>query len=544
MKIAVAQINTHIGDLSQNKDIILKYINLALEQDAELLILPEFAISGSPLYDLVSSADFVDKCYAALEDIAISGKEIDMIIGMPTQSGDDYFSSAVYVQDGNIVSVFSKAMIDSRLEKCHVRGIDSPDYNDESEESDSEIPMNIIESDDKRFLVVIGEDMDYLDKIDKSLKIDAIISLANPIYAQGAVKEEYEVLCEAAKEFKTPIIRCSSVGANAASFVNFGGSCSVTAKGEIVRSAKTFKSGIFFVDTATMHSETPITKTLTERIDVRDNYNAIKTAITDFFLKQELNNVVVGLSGGIDSAVVTAMAVEALGKENVTAILMPSEFSSQGSIDDSLQMVKKLGIKHHIVSIADMYNSATSSLKPIFGDLPFSIAEENIQSRLRGLILMAYSNKFGDIVLNTTNKSECAVGYGTLYGDTNGSLSILADLYKDEVYSLAEYINLDHEIIPRAIIEKAPSAELRPDQKDSDSLPEYKELDSILRCLIEGNMSVLETVAKKHDVNVVAKVAKLIAASEHKRYQLPPVVKLSTATFGIDRIHPVGSKLI
>ncbi|MEG1635569.1 MAG: NAD(+) synthase, partial [Rikenellaceae bacterium] len=491
----------------------------------------------------VSSADFVDKCYAALEDIAISGKDIDILIGMPTQSGDDYFSSMVYLHDGNVTNIFSKAMIDSRLEKCHVSGIDSPDYNDESEDSESEIPMNIIEVEKKRFLIVIGEDLDYLEKIDKALKIDAIISLANPIYSHEAISEEYEVLCEAAKEFKIPIIRCASVGANAASFVNFGASCSITAKGEVVRSAKTFKSDIFFVETDTIHSETSITKTVTKRNTTSDNHSAIKLAITDFFGKQELKKAVIGLSGGIDSAVVAALAVDALGKENVTAILMPSEFSSEGSVSDSLKLVKTLGIKHHKVSIADMFNSVTNGLNPIFGALPFSVAEENIQARLRGVILMAYSNKFGDIVLNTTNKSECAVGYGTLYGDTNGSLSILADLYKGEVYDLAEYINSDREIIPREIIEKTPSAELRPDQKDSDSLPEYSELDAILHCLIEENMSVLETVAKKHNVDTVAKVAKLIATSEHKRFQLPPIVKLSSATLGIDRIYPIASKL-
>ena len=548
MKIAVAQINSHIGNIELNKENILKEIDIAVQKEMDLIIFPEFAISGAPLYDLVKSESFVDKCYAALEDIAVHNTAIDILIGMPTQSGEDFFSSIIYIVEGEVANVFTKAMIDSRSEKNFLSGIDSPDYNDEGNMDDiddeNEIPMNIINFRGEKALVVTGDDIDYLETIDKSLRVNFVISIKSPIYEKDSIVDEYEVVAEAAGEFKRPIIRCSAAGGNAASFINFGGSCVASATGQIVTTGKCFASDTFYVDTNDISKKKPVAKGIMSRENVKDNYNALVLAVSDFFAKQGLNKAVLGLSGGIDSAVVLAVAADALGKENVAVMMMPSQFSSKESVDDSVVMAERLGVEKFEVNISQMYDATIASLSPIFKDLPFSVAEENIQSRLRGLLLMAYSNKFGNILLNTTNKSECAVGYGTIYGDTNGSLSILADLYKEEVYDLAAYINRDTDVIPTSIIDKAPSAELRPDQKDSDSLPEYPELDAILYMLIEENRSVLDVVAAGHDVDVVSKIHKLIASSEHKRYQLPPIVKLSSATFGIDLIKPIGSKLI
>ncbi|MFI3315272.1 MAG: NAD(+) synthase [Rikenellaceae bacterium] len=545
MKITVAQINTKIGDVVYNSDIIKKEINTALEKGSDLIIFPEFAISGTPLYTMVSEPDFIDKCYAALEDIALGAIDIDVLIGMPTQSGDDYFSSVVHIKKGIVKSIFSKAMIDAEYEKPYFKGIDSLDYNDESEEIESEIPMNIITVAQKRLLVVIGEDLDYIEGVEKSLKVDAIVSIASPIYAMGMIEDEYDVLIEAAKAFKTPIIRCSMVGANSVSYLNFGASCVINILGEVAYGTKEFCSDVinFELESTTTHKSA--NNYLAPRKKAKDNFNAIKMALGDFFTKQSLTKAVVGLSGGIDSAVVLALAVETLGAENVTAILMPSDFSSKGSVDDSVKMAEGLKIEYHKLPISATFNTMVESMKPVFKDLPFSIAEENIQARIRGMMLMAYSNKFGNIVLNTSNKSECAVGYGTIYGDTNGAISLIGDLYKDEVYELAYYINTKMgDAIPREILEKEPSAELHPDQKDSDSLPQYEELDSILRLLLESKSSILECVSHGFDVDTVTSVVKLIAGAEHKRYQLPPVIKLSSHTFGMELKMPLGAKRI
>ena len=544
MKIAVAQINNHIGNITQNKEIILKQIDLAVQKEMDLIVFPEFAISGAPLYDLVRSENFIDKCYAALEDISEHNDSLDILIGMPTQSGEDFFSSIVHITRGKVSSVYTKAMVDNRNEKSFLTGIDSPDYNDEGVDEDSEIPMNIITIKGERTLVVTGGDIDYLDQIDDDLRVDLVLAINSPLYQKDSITEGYEDMAEAAGEFKIPIIRCSSVGGNAASFINYGGSCVASCGGKIVTTAKCFDSDALYIDTNDIERKNPVAKGIMSRDNTKDNYNAIVLGLQDFFVKQGLRKAVLGLSGGIDSAVVLALAVEALGKKNVTVMLMPSQFSSKESVQDSIEMAERLGVENLEVSIAPMYDAAIESLKPIFKDMPFSVAEENIQSRIRGVLLMAYSNKFGNILLNTTNKCECAVGYGTLYGDTNGSISILADLYKEEVYKLAEYINREQEIIPSQIIDKEPSAELRPDQKDSDSLPEYSELDAILYMLVEEGRSVLEVVSAGHNVDVVSKIAKLIAQSEHKRFQMPPILKLSTATFGIDIIKPVGSKLV
>ena len=264
------------------------------------------------------------------------------------------------------------------------------------------------------------------------------------------------------------------------------------------------------------------------------------TAIRDYFAKSGFKRATIGLSGGIDSAVVAAIAVEALGPQCVQGVTMPSRYSSEGSVSDSLQLAANLGIKCEKLPIEDVFSASLDTLAPLFGDAPFSVAEENMQSRIRGILLMAVSNKFDTLVLNTTNKSEAAMGYGTLYGDTNGALSILGDLYKTEVYDVAEYINRNGEIIPMSIMEKAPSAELREGQKDSDSLPAYDVLDSVLYCLIEENMSVMDCAAECDvPVDTVVWIDKMLKINEYKRHQLPPIVSLSRMTLTRDRCMPL-----
>jgi NAD+ synthase (glutamine-hydrolysing) len=266
--------------------------------------------------------------------------------------------------------------------------------------------------------------------------------------------------------------------------------------------------------------------------------------IRDYFGKMDFNKAILGLSGGIDSAVVLALASRALGKENVSVLLLPSQFSSEHSISDSEEMCKRLGTPNHIIGIKEIFSVIDNKLKPIFAGMPFNIAEENIQARIRGILLMAMSNKFGSILLNTTNKSEAAVGYGTLYGDMNGGLSILGDVYKTQVYELAHHINKLDNCIPEDIITKAPSAELRDNQKDTDSLPEYHILDEILFDYIEKRLGPKELIAKGYDEKLVMRILKLVNTSEYKRHQLPPVLRISPKAFGVGRRMPIVGKYL
>ena len=273
-------------------------------------------------------------------------------------------------------------------------------------------------------------------------------------------------------------------------------------------------------------------------------HGALVLGIRDYFKKLGFSKAVLGLSGGIDSAVTLALAVEALGAENVKSVMMPSEFSSNHSVDDSVQLVANLGSPKNLLSIETLFKTFRETLKPIFGDLPFDLTEENLQARIRGVLLMAYTNKFGSILLNTSNKSEAAVGYGTLYGDMCGGLSVLGDVYKMEVYELANFINRNGEVIPQNIIDKAPSAELRPDQKDQDSLPEYDILDQVLYQYIEERKGPKDLVEMGFDPALVKRILRLVNINEYKRYQTPPILRMSTKAFGMGRRVPIVGKYL
>ncbi|MDB4655741.1 NAD(+) synthase, partial [Flavobacteriales bacterium] len=273
-------------------------------------------------------------------------------------------------------------------------------------------------------------------------------------------------------------------------------------------------------------------------------HDAIVLGIKDYFGKLGFSKAVLGLSGGIDSAVVLYLAQKALGPENVRTLLMPSGFSSRHSVDDSVELSKNLGTQYDVVSIENLFENFQSDLKPLFGDLPFNLAEENLQARIRGVLLMAVSNKFGNILLNTSNKSECSVGYSTIYGDMNGGLSVIADLYKTEVYDLARWINRNGEVIPENIITKPPSAELRPDQKDSDSLPDYDVLDEILIEYIENRKGPTEIIAIGHSEELVNRILRLVNLNEYKRYQTPPILRVSKKAFGMGRRVPIVGKYL
>jgi NAD+ synthase (glutamine-hydrolysing) len=366
---------------------------------------------------------------------------------------------------------------------------------------------------------------------------DLIINLSASPFSHTQHKERNHIVSENCKRYKLPLVYVNQVGAQT-ELVFDGGSMVANADGEIITQLAYFEEEVRVVDifanqTASSGAD------LSEMAQIR---KALVLGVKDYFSRLGFTKAILGLSGGVDSALVLALAVEALGAENVMSVLMPSGYSSSHSVDDSLAMVKKLGSPYEIIPIEDCFQQYLQTLKPQFKELPFSVAEENIQARVRGTLLMAMSNKFGYILLNTTNKSEAAVGYGTLYGDMCGGLSVIGDLYKTQVYDLCKNINEGEEIIPTNILVKAPSAELRPNQKDSDSLPVYDILDKLLFQYIEKRQGPQELTEMGFDENLVKRVLKMVNSSEWKRFQMAPVLRVSTKSFGMGRRMPLEGK--
>lgn len=345
-----------------------------------------------------------------------------------------------------------------------------------------------------------------------------------------------------AGKYKIPSFYVNHVGAQT-ELIFDGGSIVANAKGEIADELAYFEEDFKVYDLDALNTNAQPYQ-IEPKSKINLMHDALVLGIKDYFRKLGFKQAIVGLSGGIDSALTVVLAAEALGAENVRVLLMPSQFSSQHSIDDSLALCSNLGIRHEIVPIGNIYQAFVDELKPIFGDLPFSVAEENIQARVRGVLLMAVSNKFGNILLNTSNKSEAAVGYGTLYGDMNGGLSVIGDVYKTEVFEMCRFINRNGEVIPENIITKPPSAELRPNQKDSDSLPEYDVLDEILYHYIEKREGPKEIIAMGYDEKLVLRILKLVNTNEYKRYQTPPMLRVSPKAFGMGRRMPIVGKYL
>lgn len=548
MNVAVSQLNPTVGDIQSNKEKIIEHINRATGKGADLIVFGEMALSGTPTYDIVNMTDFVDKCYSALSDIAEAAANIDVLVGMPTVSGDDTFNSVAYIREGKVVDFFSKAMPFSRDELPYYAGIDSPSFFDENESQTDELPEHIITVDGYKMLIMIGDDLQFINSLQcfdtPRTKPDFIMHLAARPYSHGALEEDIELLSSVAKENEVPLVSVNLVGGNT-DIVYYGSSVIFNKQGQMIKRLKNFEEDFDITDLSSENIRRHKSINLpvqSASSKVRHTYKAIALGVKDYFGKSGFTSACLGLSGGIDSAVVAAIAVDVLGADNVRVLMMPSQFSSGHSVTDAMKLAENLGIKCEKVEIEPIYNSFMKGLEPIFQGLPFSLAEENLQARIRGTLMMAISNKFGNLLLNTSNKSEIAMGYGTLYGDTNGALSILGDVYKTEVYALAEYINHKGEVIPRSIIEKEPSAELREGQKDSDSLPVYDILDGILYRLIEEGMSLMEVAAEGYDMEVVSKVSKLLKASEHKRYQLAPALRVSKCTLGKDRVIPIVSR--
>ncbi len=550
MNIRVEQLNPVIGDLEGNVKQILASLKKAQKSGVDLLILPEMVLTGYPVQDLLENETFRNTCYKANNSVIKHTGDTALLFGSLTKNisgiGRKIFNSAILCHKGKLVGKVDKTLL--------------PTYDifDDLRYFEPNKHFECIEFQGVKLGVTICEDIWYNQnevqyhyyKVNpaaelKKLGAQAIINISASPYTKNKHENRLHMLVKHARNLSLPIFYSNQTGVQT-DVVFDGDSLVLDSKGNLVSLTEPFKPGYTDVSwdpgLGYIHS-----KHRNQKIR-RDKYSrilgAIKAGIRDYLEKTGVaGNLVLGLSGGIDSALVAVLAVEAIGKSNVTALSMPGEFSSQGSVDDAEKLAQNLGIKIHRVTINSIFDSFNETLKPLFSKTKFGVAEENLQSRIRGALLMAYSNKFGPILLTTGNKSELAVGYANLNGDMNGGLNPIGDLYKTEVFEFCEWLNKTYyqkEVIPQEIMDKPPSAELRPGQKDSDSLPEYHILDDILWRYIELQQDVEQIIDDGgHDENVVKKVIRLTDYSEFKRYQAPPVLKLSSKSFGSGRRWPI-----
>lgn len=567
MKIALAQQNYHIGNFEENVKKIISGIKWAKKQGADLVVFSELCVCGYPPRDFLEFDDFINKCYASLDTIREHADTIGVIIGSPARNliseGKDLFNAAFLLYDKEIKAEIHKTLL--------------PNYDvfDEYRYFEPAFEWKIAEFKGKKLAITICEDIwnmgdNPLYRITPMEKLmaygpDVMINIsASPYnYAQDIVRNS--IVKAHAIRYKMPVLYCNTVGSQT-EIVFDGGSLVYDINGNKVQEMKYFEEDYAVFDLESLLAKnksvlqaveekyyyssgdvgygSDTIEYLTNEKNIEEIHQALILGIRDYFSKMGFSKAILGASGGIDSAVVQALAVEALGKENVRAILMPSQFSTGHSVADAGQLSKNLCNAYDIIPIKNIFESFLTELKPVFKDLPFGLAEENIQARTRGNLLMAIANKFGYILLNTSNKSELATGYGTLYGDMAGGLGVLGDLYKMQVYALARHLNKQKEIIPVNIISKAPSAELRPDQKDSDSLPEYEILDRVLYEYIELRNGPKEIIAQGFDPVLVARVLKLVNTNEYKRNQFCPIIRVSTKAFGIGRRMPIVGKYL
>ena len=548
MKIALVQFNPIVGDVDGNTQRIIDFITQASAAGADLAVFPELAVCGYPPLDLLDYPSFVQECELAVKKIAEHASGISVIVGAPELNhgkGKPVFNSAWYIN--------ARAEIEKKVRKTLL-----PDYDvfDESRYFESNTEFELFELKGKKLALTVCEDIWFnspkkgflnggagtyfinpLEKL-KGLQPDLLINISASPFVAGKLEDRKKLLTACASSMNCTMVYVNQCGANT-ELIFDGASMVVSPQEEILFRMPSFMEKMEVLDVVeTIPANNSIVYNKYEEIE-----SALILGIRDFFRKQGFNKALLGLSGGVDSALTLYLTAKALGEDNVSPVMLPSPFSSAHSIDDSVELCRNLNCKVDKIEIDSIFRQVLESLKPIFGDRPFSLAEENIQARIRGTLLMGISNKLGYILLNTTNKSEMAVGYGTLYGDLCGGLSVLGDLYKTEVYELCNFINRNGEIIPANILSKAPSAELRPNQKDQDALPPYDLLDSVLKLFVEDRKSKTEIIAQGFEAAMVTKVIALVNASEYKRKQTPPVLKISEKAFGTGRRMPLVAKI-
>ncbi|WP_414577795.1 NAD+ synthase [Anabaena sp. CCY 9402-a] len=550
MKIAIAQLNPIIGDLSGNAQKILEMAQQAVKTGARLLLTPELSLCGYPPRDLLLNPSFVEAMSITLQQLARDlPANLAVLVGTVEQNyqahitgGKTLYNSIALLENGKVKQFF------------HKRLLPTYDVFDENRYFEAGLQANYFTLDNIDIGVTICEDLwndeEFWGKRNYAanpiadlsiLGVDLIVNLSASPYTVGKQRSREEMLKHSAVRFHQPIIYTNQVGGND-DLIFDGCSFALNRQGEVMCRASGFTSDLLTVEFDTKQRDLKLGSVVPAYTSEDEEiWQALVLGVRDYAQKCRFSKVLLGLSGGIDSSIVAAIATAALGKENVLGVLMPSPYSSAHSISDALALAKNLGIQTQTIPIGELMHSFDNSLADLFAGTEFGIAEENIQSRIRGNLLMAIANKFGYLLLSTGNKSEMAVGYCTLYGDMNGGLAVIADVPKTRVYSLCNWLNYNGEIIPQNVITKAPSAELKPGQVDQDSLPPYEILDDILQRLINEHQSVAQIVAAGHDSTVVDRIIQMLARAEFKRRQAPPGLKITDRAFGTGWRMPIAS---
>ncbi|MCB0597127.1 MAG: NAD+ synthase [Lewinellaceae bacterium] len=544
MKIAIAQLNFHIGNFEGNLGKMLWAVKEARSQGADLICFSELATVGYPPRDFLEFEDFIELAEHSVQELAKAAQGIAIVVGSPTKNpvveGKDHYNAAYFLAEGQVQQVQYKTLL--------------PTYDifDEYRYFEPATEWKVVEYKGKRIALTICEDiwnignenpMYTVCPMDQMItqRPDFILNLSASPFSYTQAKARIRIVQANVRRYDIPMFYVNHCGAQT-ELIFDGGSLVVSPDEKVFDELPYFEECIRTYDLDEVKkggrdNEQPKDK-------MRLMHDALVTGIRDYFGKLGFPRAILGLSGGIDSALATVLAARALGPDNVRVLLMPSQFSSGHSIHDARQLAENLGIQYDIIPIEGVYNAFAEALKPQFWGQEFNIAEENLQARARGNLLMAMSNKFGNILLNTSNKSEAAVGYGTLYGDMCGGLSVIGDLYKTEVFEMARYINRDEEVIPENTITKPPSAELRPNQKDTDSLPPYEELDEILFQYIEKRKSPQDIIEMGYEEKLVRRVLRLVNINEFKRHQMAPVLRVSDKAFGMGRRMPIVGKYL
>lgn len=539
MKVALVQASFSEGNLGNNTTVIINSIRKAALKGADLVVFPELAVSGGYVGDLADYDDFGESVMDALNTIASECRDVAAVVGcyIPTEQivAKPFYNAACFMADGKVRQIVAKTILNDS------------DINEESRHFEPNTNFSTCSYQGETFAIVISDDI-TVPALSSEFSINPMdeISKQNPAFAVciGAVPFDYNqqeirrtVISTNALRYEIPFVFVNHVGAHI-NVVYDGGSMVSNAHGQIVYEMECFAPQMSIVDLAEVKNGTLKEIDVPNIPKIERIYKALKMGLGDYFRRSGFSKAVMGLSGGIDSAVVATLMVDVLGKENVMGVLMPSEFSTDHSVRDAEDLAKNLGIEYDIVPIRSAYDSFMKLFEPRWNGLPFDVTEENLQARIRAVIVMSYSNKFKAMLVNTSNKSEAAVGYGTLYGDLCGGISPLGDLYKTEVYQLADYLNRDRVRIPLNTRTKAPSAELRPGQKDADSLPDYDILDLLLHAHLEGKNNAEQLLAMGFEQSLVNKVLRLIRMNEYKRLQCPPIIRVSTCAFGHGRRFP------
>lgn len=541
MKIALAQVNPTVGDLEGNAERLCKAYEQAATAGADLVIAPELSLCGYPPRDLLLKRGFVDRNLASLDKLSESVGEVGLIVGHVGRNsirpGREATNAATLLHEGRVHATRSKTLLPTYDVFDEDRYFEPARENTPVAFRGRQLGLTICEDvwNDEGYWRDHHYDRNPVNEL-IGAGAEVILNLSASPWHLGKERMRLEMLETLAKSIQRPLFYCNAIGGND-ELIFDGGSLAFDSAGQLLVRGKYFAEDCVSVSLDSTGEVSP-----SDQPDEAMLHEALVLGIRDYLGKCGFDSAVIGLSGGIDSAVTASLAVEALGAENVRGISMPSQYSSAGSLDDAKALATNLSIQYDIVPIHSVFDLLKNELVPVFDARPEDVAEENMQARLRGLILMAISNKFGALVLTTGNKSELAVGYCTLYGDMCGGLAAISDVPKTMVYRLAQWINRDREIIPAATLDKPPSAELRADQKDADSLPPYDELDPILQLYVEAGQSAADIIAAGHNVEIVNRIIRLVDQNEYKRRQAAPGLKVTSKAFGIGRRIPVAQR--